>query len=119
MTENDVKNAIIQYLRYTGWLVFRINSGAATIKDQKGKRRWFWFARWFVSGKDEKRAGISDIIGLHPNHPPLAIETKLPGNRPTEAQQEFLDEWQQHGGVAVVAYSLDDLTRALDGATWK
>lgn len=114
MTENDIKNSIIQYLRLNQWLVFRINSGAATVKDEKGKRRWFWFARWFVAGKEEKRAGISDIIGLHPRHRPIAVETKLPGNKPTEAQQEFLDEWTEHGGVAIVAYSLDDLIEVLE-----
>lgn len=115
MTENDLKNVIIKHLRYLGYLVMRVNSGAATAKNSDGKPRLFWFVKWFVLGKDEKKSGISDILAFHTEYPsPLAIECKLPGNKPTEAQQEFMDEWAAHGGVRIVAYSLDDLTRALD-----
>lgn len=114
MNENAVKLAIIEYLTRTGWLVLRVNSGAI-VGERKGKRRFFWFVKWFALGKKEQVAGVADILAFHPMRPPLAVETKAPGRetKTTEAQRDFLAEWAEHGGVWCVASSLDDLLLAL------
>ena len=44
----------------------------------------------------------------------LAIEVKSPSGRATEAQAAFLALVATHGGVAVLARSLDDLTPFLE-----
>ena len=116
MTENDVKNQVVEYLRMTGWLVLRINSGAVVGQDQN-KRRFFWFAKWFTLGKEPQTAGIADILAFKDGRA-LAIETKRPGseNRITEAQREFLATWADHGGQWCVVSRLDDLLLALSEA---
>lgn len=118
MTENTVKNAIIDYLRRSGWLVLRVNSGAITQQD-KGKKRFFNFAKWFVLGESPQTAGVSDILALHPYYPPLAIETKTPErkNNVSEAQDKFLAEWREHGGVTIIASSIDDVVDYLAKAS--
>ena len=44
----------------------------------------------------------------------LAIEVKSPSGRATEAQAAFLALVATHGGVAILARSLDDLTAILE-----
>ena len=44
----------------------------------------------------------------------VAIEAKMPGNKPTQAQQDFLDSVRNFGGIAIVAYNLDDVDAGLD-----
>jgi hypothetical protein len=123
--ENSIKQAIIAYLIYRGCLVLRVNSGAVTgqYEDKKGhiKERFMRFVHWQAPGVayKEGKAGVSDILALYPdpNGGPcrfLAIETKRPGNTPTPAQERFLAEWQQRGGIALVAESVEDVEAALD-----
>ena len=63
--------------------------------------------------------GSSDLIGWRPRVISLgdvgktlavfaACETKAPGSRPTAEQQRFLDVVEAAGGVAVLAYSVED-----------
>jgi len=116
MSENDVKNAIIDYLLYRGALVLRINSGAAIGDADNGKRRFLSFVRWFVPGltRDEQGRGVSDILGLWQGRW-LAIETKAPGKRDnvTAAQARFLEEVRARGGIGIVAESIDDVAGVL------
>lgn len=117
--ENAVKQAVIDYLQYHGWLVMRVNAGAVTghHTDQHGqsKRRFFQFVRYFVLGREPTSTGISDIIAIKPGEMPLAVETKAPGKLAniSEAQQEFGQEWQRHGGRWLVVDSLDMLVEKL------
>ena len=53
--------------------------------------------------------GASDIIGLTKDGTFLAVECKIKPNRPTESQQAFLLEVTNRGGLAIVAYDIDDL----------
>lgn len=111
-TENDVKNAIIDYLTLTGWLVIRINSGAAS-GDDNGKRRFVSFVKWFCGGYGPQTAGIADIIAVKGGIC-LAVECKRPGGgRLSDAQRRFLGEWGEHGGIWCVAESVDDVIIAL------
>lgn len=117
--ENSVKRAVIQFLLYKGYFVLRINSGAAAgeYEDKKGniKKRFLRFVQWFAGGATfkEGQAGVADLLAFQKGYPPLAIETKRPGNTPTEAQKRFLAVWAEHGGVWCVAESVADVERAL------
>ena len=109
MSENTVKNAIIDYLIYRGALVLRVNSGAA-VETHQGKRRFLWFVKWFALGQGNQVAGVADILALWQGRL-YAIETKAIGKKGnvTEAQQLFLNEVVKHGGVGIVADSVDDI----------
>lgn len=117
--ENSIKRAIIEYLIYRGALVLRVNSGAAVgqYEDKYGrtKKRLMRFVQWFGVGVTFKdgQAGVADILAILGGKF-IAIETKRPGNTPTAAQRRFLDEWGQHGGVAIVAQSVDDVIKVIE-----
>ena len=57
--------------------------------------------------------GCSDIVGQLVTGEFLAIECKRPGERPTDDQVAFLGRVQRAGGVAFVAWSIDDIARGL------
>jgi len=114
-TENEIRNAIAEFLIYHGWLVLRVNSGAA-VTTEKGKRRFVQFIKWMALGQGTQTAGVSDLLCFKPGNRPLAIETKTPGNKPTEAQKSFLAAWGAHGGAWCVASSVDDVALAIGEA---
>lgn len=97
--ETQLVKACIEYLTLTGCFVWRQNQGAM----QAGKR--------FIRFSHCK--GISDIIGMTPGGQFLAVECKMGRNKPSEDQQRFLDSVQEHGGLAIVAYSVEDVEQAI------
>lgn len=113
-TENSVKNRIITYLVQRGALVMRINSGAV-VGTHQGKRRFFWFAKWYVAGQKEQRGGVSDILAILPGGKLLIVECKRPGkkNNVTLKQCLFITEIEKRGGMVVVASSVDDVEQAI------
>jgi len=92
--ENDLKKAILSYLQFHEIPAWRINSGAIKIQNR--------YIRFSVPG-------IADIIGVLPDGRFLAVETKSAGNRLTPAQKDFLDTITRNNGVAIVAYSINDI----------
>jgi len=61
--------------------------------------------------------GIPDIIGVcgpafkHSKHLGMliAVEVKVPGNKPTEAQERMIGELRAHGAYVGVIHSVDEL----------
>lgn len=47
-----------------------------------------------------------------------AVEAKLPGKRPTQQQQQFIAAVLKAGGIATVAYSIEDVKHAIQ-AHWE
>lgn len=113
--ENEVKRAILEYLLYNRWLVLRINSGGVT-GEHNGKKRFVRFCYWQHLGTDENSAGIADILAVKDGQF-LAVECKAPGKRGAlrVAQDQFLAAWTQHGGIAIVAESVEDVVMGLRG----
>ena len=70
---------------------------------------WHW-KNW--SGPMTYPKGISDILGIYKGRF-LAIEIKKPGGKPTPDQLKFLRYVREEGGIAFVAYSVDDVVRQL------
>lgn len=56
--------------------------------------------------------GVSDIVGIYKGRF-LAIEVKAPKGKPSPAQVAFLDRIRQEGGIAILAYSIDDVIEGL------
>jgi penicillin-binding protein-related factor A (putative recombinase) len=107
--ETALVKQIMEYLEYRGAIVTRVNSGAKFIKDEEKQT-----TRVFRGAKK----GTSDIIGcLHGRY--FAIEAKIKPNKPTLDQKIFLDKVSEAGGIAIVAYSLDDVDSGLGLATYR
>jgi len=87
-SEQHLQSAIIKYLKGEGHSVFK------TIQSS--------------------RRGISDvIICLAPHGRFLAIEVKIKGNKPSPLQKHYIQEVLDCGGLAMVAYSLEDVKKYL------
>lgn len=59
------------------------------------------------------RKGVADILGVLPGGRALAVECKMVGNKPTPDQVSFGIEFVGMGGLYVLAYSIDDLAKAV------
>lgn len=64
-----------------------------------------------LNGKYDRK-GISDILGLFSDGVFLAIEVKSKKGRLTPDQKSFLEDVKKHGGVAIVARSVEDVVSA-------
>ncbi len=105
-TEHQTQAAILRYLEVSPRVAWaqRMNTGAIKIPVANGRDRFLRFGF----------PGCPDILGQLTDGRLLAIEVKSPTGRATEAQAAFLALVATHGGVAVLARSLDDLTPLLE-----
>ena len=76
-----------------------------------------FYANLYKGGKDHvfkgAEVGTSDIIACVGGRY-VTIEVKMPGNKPTPDHQAFLNSVRNSGGIAIVAYNLDDVDAGLD-----
>lgn len=100
MKEQVLVKQIVDFLNYRGHFVQRINSGAIRINNPNGNNRFIKLAH----------AGTADITGCSKDGRFLAVECKIGKNKPTDLQNAYLEEVKKRGGIAIVAYSLDDVT---------
>lgn len=103
MKETELQASIIDYLLLRGHYVWRNNTGVVssqyTRKDGTIKKR-LW--------KAGKR-GSSDVIGVAKDGKFIAIECKIGKNKATDEQILFINNIRDHQGIAIVAYTLDDV----------
>jgi hypothetical protein len=95
--EGNVLADIKQYLAARGIFFFRFNTG----------RR---------GGVSFGIKGAPDIVGILPGGRFLAIEVKGPGGKASIDQLQVLGDIAKNGGVAFVAFSIDDVARHLESA---
>ena len=98
--EKVTQKAIINYLLNKGVLLLRINSVVARI----GER----FIRSVTRCGDETDKGVSDLLGCTVYGNFIAVEVKRKGEYPTEEQKDFLKKVTDHGGIAILAYTLEE-----------
>lgn len=111
--ERDVQRAILEALKVLpGVVAWKTGGGLLPVNGRRVRMG---------------HTGVSDLIGWRtvtgnagwPKYEPLrvaqliAIEVKAKGKKPSDAQRAFLDAVQAAGGIAVVAYSVDDVLQAL------
>lgn len=106
--ETDLIRNILIYLNFYRMIpAWRMNAGNIMIPTEGGGKRMYKGAP----------AGTSDIIGILPGSGVfLAIEAKIKGNTTTAKQDSFLEHIRSAGGVAFVAYSIDDVEKNIDEA---
>lgn len=109
-SEATIQNAILRYLAMNPLIAWanRFNTGAAVVESQDAngatRRRYIRYAF----------PGCSDILGQLIDGRFLAVEVKAKGNKATEEQAAFLAKVAKAGGVAILAYSIDDVQTALE-----
>lgn len=103
-SENAVVNGILEYLQWKK--IFAWHNKNISTYDPRTKR----FRRF---GKYEMR-GVSDILGILPDGRFLAIECKTGYNKASDVQKEFIKNINDNGGVAFVAYGIEDVNKKLD-----
>jgi hypothetical protein len=105
VSENQVKKDCLEYLKLMGFkLYWRQNTGGAKYTTKAGKNHFVRFGF----------RGISDILAvLPPNGRFLAVETKRIDNDASDDQRDFMRDVEGVGGIAVLAYSVDDLDARL------
>jgi hypothetical protein len=103
MSEMELVNDIIEWISIMGGKAIRINAGLQIIKDGSGKSR-------AIHGAP---AGTSDILVCWCGRF-VAIECKIGSNKPTQLQQDFINDIKDKGGKAVVVWSLDEAINYLE-----
>lgn len=107
MKETFIVGAIVQYLDHVpGAFVWRQNVGGMTKKyvNKAGKEK----VHHIKFGYE----GIADIIGLYKGRF-LAIECKMLGKKQTLSQLTFQADIENHGGLYILANSVDDVIEGL------
>lgn len=101
--EGIVEKAIFRYLRSREIFAFKVKTIGTW--DQAIKR--------YRTPSGNYRKGVSDIIGIY-NGRPLAIEVKSAKGRVSPEQKQFLQDWADNGGIAIVARSPEDVADRLN-----
>lgn len=112
MTEKHIQQAICQYLVYAGFLVLRVNSGAAK-GEYKGVKRFLRFVWWQVLGMERSSRGVADVLALKDGRL-WAIEVKRPGKSASKDQVKFVTAVLERGGVGLVAHSVEEVQEAVE-----
>lgn len=111
LSEHEIQNLIIEYLRRKKWYVIRLNSGTMT-KEYKGKK-------YFIRGQ---AAGTPDLMAFKefetlPTDQQssyielLFIEVKSAIGRPTAIQTAKMKELEEYGAKCIVATCIEDLQK--------
>lgn len=65
-----------------------------------------------IAGGPYQKPGISDLLICYEGKF-VAVEVKKPGGKLSPLQEQFLHDVRTAGGIAFVAYSVDDVVREL------
>lgn len=110
VSEHQLQTEIMQYLRYKGFYVMRLNSGKYAMGEGPSKR--------FIVGQE---AGTPDILCFREGfihrgvtHAQMIfIEVKKSGNKPTILQTAKMQELEGYGAKCFVATSIEDVESQL------
>lgn len=95
--EQDIQKAILDLLAYKGFVAVKYHSTVGVAREGK-----------YVPIKTGTK-GTADILACSPDGRFWAIEVKRKGNKPTPEQLAFIERIRSCGGVAFVAFSVDDV----------
>jgi hypothetical protein len=102
-SETYIQREILEALIFSGYFVWRNNSGAF----------WSHGRQAYIKVQGIGRInGVSDILGVLPDGKILAVEVKSKTGKLTQEQEDFLRKVSNRGGLAVMVRSLEDLQKA-------
>lgn len=99
--ETEIQTQILNFLESIGYIVMKYNNGAHKVKGGIRGRR------------SKKSIGVSDILACSPSGIFCAIEVKKPGGKLSLEQIDFLGNVKKRNGVAIAAFSLEDVIQCL------
>lgn len=107
MTEMEIQNSILEYLRYKGVFAWRQNNGG--VYDEKRKI-------YRAKSRFELK-GVPDIVGVLRGGRFLGIEVKKSSKaKVSKAQLEFIKEANKNGSLCFVAWSVEQVEEKLNEA---
>lgn len=93
--EQDIQKSIIEYLTLKGWFVIKNNTVGIYKKATN-------------SYIPNPARGLADITAIK-NGSVIMVEVKKHGGKQSDNQKEFQKNWEEHGGVYILAYGIEDL----------
>lgn len=106
-SEKQIENQILSWLKSKRIMAWKVKTvGTFDAKLGKFRKPSAWY-----------RKGVADILGIFKKRP-LAIEVKSASGRLSKEQKEFLQEFADNGGIAMVARSVEAVEKALDDCAW-
>lgn len=111
ISEHQLQNQIINYLRYKRYYVDRMNSGKMRTRDSRGK---MFFVQLHPVGTPDLMAFKTERVETPKGDTVIQtrlyfIEVKVPGNKPTRMQTIKMQELINHGAKCIVAHSVEEL----------
>ena len=110
-TEHQIQTQIINFLKYKGWFVMRLNSGKISVGEGRS-RRMIQLAE----------VGTPDLMAfrevwfenrMYRATELFFIEVKRPGKLPTLHQKVKMQELEEHGARCIVAHSVEEVEEAI------
>ena len=98
--EQEIQKQILDYLKYRGIFCWKNNTNGIYVRARN-------------TYIPSHAVGVADIIGIGFHGQFMAIEVKRAGGKVSSDQRAFLDEVTRNGGLAIVAYSVEDVEKAL------
>lgn len=98
LKEGDIQKSIVDYLKFYGICVWRINTMGVFNN----------FSQTYRPGPSK---GVSDLVGILPGGRFFAIEVKSLKGKLSPAQKAFMEDVTLSGGLAFVARSVEDVLR--------
>lgn len=114
-TEHEIQQTIINFLKYKGYYVQRLNTGVIR-STYKGRDRMI---RMSAKGTPDIMAFRPLVIskcsngGLCSKIKLIFIEVKRPGKIATFAQEQMMKELESYGARCIVATCIEDVEQAL------
>lgn len=117
--ESALLRQIVDYLRMMqvrGRVVWfaRLNGGSV-VAGAGPARRFVRFYHLYLRGREPLGQGMADLCGMLPDGRYFALEVKRPGEKPSEAQRNFLESVRAAGGIGVVVRGFEDVASVLFG----
>jgi len=103
-TEAQIQKSILEYLEYKGHFAIRINTQGVPMWNEGNRLKGF---------RPSPMKGVADILGVKKGGQFFAIEVKKKGNKASPEQLHFLAEVERRGGIAMVAYNLEEVIKLL------
>lgn len=103
-TEAGIQKAILDYLKLKGHFAIRVNTQGVPMWNEGNRLKGF---------RPSPMKGVADILGVKKGGQFFAIEVKKKGNKPSPEQLKFLADVEKRGGIAMVAYNLEEVTKLL------
>jgi hypothetical protein len=100
--EQAIQRQILEYLNWKHIFAWKVTTTGIYVK---ARNTWI----------PNQAPGVSDILGVLPGGRLLAIEVKAPKGKVSFNQQQFIDRVNENGGLAFVAYSIEEVEAHLNG----